>query len=211
MGGGSWMYRAVATGENLVALLRAVGSGEHGVAARILQEAPQLAVARVQRSDEFFVAECHAQVYAGDTALHGAAFAYDTAIARTLVEIGADVRAQNRRRAEPLHAAAIGVPGSSNWDPERQRAVISYLTEIGADPNARAAGGVTPLHRAVRNRCSAAVAALLDAGADPQLTNDGGSTALDLALSTTGRGASGSIEAKAEQRIIVELLERPRR
>jgi hypothetical protein len=55
------------------------------------------------------------------------------------------------------------------------------------------------------------VAALLDAGADPQLTNDGGSTALDLALSTTGRGASGSIEAKAEQRIIVELLERPRR
>ena len=120
---------------------------------------------------------------------------------------GADVRARNRRGAEPLHAAVIGSPASSTWDPPRQRAVILYLVEVGADPNARAAGGVTALHRAVRNRCSAAVDALLGVGADPRLTNDAGSTASDLAHWTTGRGGTGSAEAKAEQRIITELLE----
>lgn len=72
------------------------------------------------------------------------------------------------------------------------------------DPNAAAAGGVTPLHRAVRNRCSAAVEALLRAGADPRLPN--GSTASDLAHWTTGRGGTGSEVAKVEQRIIIELL-----
>jgi Ankyrin repeats (many copies) len=79
----------------------------------------------------------------------------------------------------------------------------------GADPDAAALGGATPLHRAARNRCSAAVDALLRAGADPSITNDRGSTAGDLACRTTGRGGTGSDEAKAEQEIILELLETP--
>jgi hypothetical protein len=54
---------------------------------------------------------------------------------------------------------------------------------------------------------SAAVKALLHAGADPRLQNDSGSSASDLAHWTTGRGGTGSAEAKAEQRMIVELLE----
>jgi len=130
----------------------------------------------------------------------------DAAVARELVRRGADVRAKNRRGAEPLHAAVIGTPASASWHPTRQRAVIVYLVEAGADPNARAAGGVAPLHRAVRNRCSVAVEALLAVGADPRLTNDRGSTASDLAHWTTGRGGTGFDEAKAEQRIITELL-----
>ena len=91
-------------------------------------------------------------IYQGDTALHAAAFAYDVELARDLAARGADVRARNRRSAEPLHAAVIGEPGATNWDPIRQRAVITYLIDAGADPNAPAKGGVTPPHRAVRNR-----------------------------------------------------------
>ena len=164
--------------------------------------------AGVARRDEFFLAERLAQVYEGDTALHAAAFSYDAEMARHLVARGADVRARNRRGAEPLHAAVIGGPGSAPWDPARQQAVILALVEAGADPNATAAGGVTPLHRAVRNRCSAAVEVLLRVGADPRLENDHGSTASELARWTTGRGGTGSREARAEQRTIIELLDR---
>ncbi len=189
-------------------LLVAIASSDHRAAVGLLDATPSLVTAGVARRDEFFVAERFAQVYEGDTALHAAAFSYDAEMARKLVKRGADVRARNRRGAEPLHAAVIGVPGSASWNPTGQQAVIRYLIEAGADPNATAAGGVTPLHRAVRNRCSAAVAVLLTAGADPRLENDSGSTASDLAHWTTGRGGTGSAEAKDEQRVIIELLDR---
>jgi Ankyrin repeats (3 copies) len=201
----------MAVGADLIALLQAIGSSQRVVAQQLLDAAPQLTVACVGRNEEFFLAQCHAQVYAGDTALHAAAFAYDTMFARRLIDSGADVRARNRRGSEPLHAATIGGPGSSTWDPRRQRAVITYLVEVGGDPNAAAVGGVTPLHRAVRNRCSAAVEALLQLGADPRLANESGSTAFELARWTTGRGGSGSIEARAEQQLIIEMLARTSR
>jgi ankyrin repeat protein len=188
-------------------LLVAIGNLDHKSVFDLLSATPALATASLERRDEFFLAERLAQVYQGDTALHAAGFSYDTEIARDLITRGANVRARNRRGAEPLHAAVIGVPGSPGWDPTSQREVILYLIAAGADPNAAATGGVTALHRAVRNRCSAAVRALLHAGADPLLQNDSGSSASDLAHWTTGRGGTGSAEAKAEQRIIVELLE----
>lgn len=191
----------------LTKLLEAIAATDHRTAAGLLDATPALATARVARRDEFFLAERFAQVYEGDTALHAAAFTYDVEMARELVKRGADVRASNRRGAEPIHAAVIGSPVSPTWNPPRQRAIILSLVEAGADPNARAAGGVTPLHRAVRNRCSGAVETLLGVGADPRLTNDAGSTAADLARWTTGRGGTGTEEAKSEQRIITELLE----
>ena len=193
-------------------LMRTIASGDRRLALSLLATTPALAVAKLNQgaqraaNKDFFFADCHTYVYAGDTALHVAAFAYDIVLAHHLLGANADVRARNRRGAEPLHAAVTGAPGSPNWSPHKQAAVITYLIETGADPNATAAGGVTPLQRAVRNRCSAAVRALLDAGADPHHTSDSGSTALMLADWTTGRSGSGSPEAKAEQERIVAML-----
>jgi hypothetical protein len=187
-------------------LLRAIAVRDHHAALARLTEAPTLATTTLARRDECFLEERSVPLYQGDTALHAAAFSYDPAMALALLDRGADIRARNRRGAEPLHAAVLGNPVSPTWNPAEQAAVIRFLVGSGADPDAPASGGVTPLHRAVRNRCSAAVEALLRAGADPHLPNDHGSTALDLARVTSGRGGSGSDQARAEQRIILDLL-----
>jgi ankyrin repeat protein len=85
-------------------------------------------------------------------------------------------------------------------------ATIEALIDAGADPDAVDMGGVTPLHRAVRNRCAAAVKVLLERGADPRRKNRNGSTAAQLAKLTTGRGGTGSPDAKAQRAEIVRLL-----
>jgi ankyrin repeat protein len=193
--------------EDFPALLVAIAAGDRAIVKASLDAVPQLATARLARSDECFIAECRAQVYEGDTALHVAAFAYDVELAEDLVVRGADVRARNRRGAEPLHAAVSGGPGATHWNPIRQQAIIEYLVGTGADPNAAALGGVTPLHRAVRNRCSAAVETLLRAGANPRSANANGSTPAHLALHSTGRGGVGSNLAKLEQQRIITLLQ----
>jgi Ankyrin repeats (many copies) len=84
--------------------------------------------------------------------------------------------------------------------------LLASVPELGADPNAADRNGTTPVQRAVRNRCAAAVKALLDAGADPHASNRSGSTAWQLARWTTGRGGSGSAEARAQQQELLELL-----
>jgi hypothetical protein len=154
-----------------------------------------------------FIKEIGHCIYSGDTALHFAAAAYRQHMVDKLIEAGANVRARNRRGAEPLHAAAVGQPGSSAWNPVAQAATIVSLIEAGADPNAQNMDGATPLLRAVRTRCAGAVRALLNHGADPAIRNKNGSTAMQLALHTTGRGGSGSTEAKAQQQEILLLLQ----
>jgi Ankyrin repeats (many copies) len=196
----------------LVMVMRAISCGDSRVASQLLEANPELALARLvadgtrASAAEFFLPDCGVYMYAGHTALHVVAAAYNAGFARTLVGAGADVRAKNRRGAEPLHEAVRGGPGSTGWDPQKQVAMVVYLIDAGADPDAVAAGGVTPLHRAVRNRCAAAVRALLDAGADPHHSNNNGSTAVTLARWTTGRPGSGSPEAKAEQAKILSIL-----
>ncbi len=63
---------------------------------------------------------------------------------------GADVRARNRRGAEPLHYAADGSPEADGWERTEQRKVIGYLVGAGADPDAMDKSGLAALHRAVQ-------------------------------------------------------------
>src|SRR4051794_12669019 len=139
--------------------MREIGCGRGHTVVELLSVDPELAKERLQRAAEFFLAERHAQVYAGDTLLHAASFTYDVYTARHLVSAGADVHAKNRRGAEPLHAAVIGAPGSDIWDPDAQVEMIAYLVEAGAGPNAPAPRGGTPFDPPVRHRCSRPVPA----------------------------------------------------
>jgi hypothetical protein len=195
-------------------LIRTIAAGDAAAAQALLEATPALARARVIHGatraapTPCFLDELRHVVYRGDTALHIAAAAYRRELVRSLCSKGADVAAANRRGQQPLHYAVDGMPGSCTWDPSAQVATVVALLDAGADPNATDTGAVTPLHRAVRNRCAAAVRALLDGGADARRPNGSGSTPLMLATRTTGRGGSGAPEARAEAEEIIRLLER---
>jgi hypothetical protein len=188
-------------------------SGDSVTAIKLLGASPQLARARAaqgatrQAPNQSFFDRIRHYMYDGDTALHMAAAAYQPLVVEKLIAMSADVSARNRRGAEPLHYAVDGGPGLPAWNPRAQSLIIAMLIGAGADPNAIDKSGVAPLHRAVRNRCAAAVAALIGGGADPRTPNKSGSTPMLLATQNTGRGGSGSAEAKAQQREILRLLE----
>jgi hypothetical protein len=193
-------------------LFGAIASRNSSAALQLLARSPALARQAVEvgatraEPSAFFFEEIAHYAYAGDTALHIAAAAYELHIAEDLVSRGALIRAKNRRGAEPLHYAADGVPGSRMWKPDAQFDVIQFLIKAGADPNSEDNSGVAPLHRAVRTRCAAAVRALLLNGADVRKQNKSGSTPLHLAVQNTGRGGSGSPASREQQREIIKLL-----
>jgi len=116
--------------------VRHVVNGDVDEVARRLATNPSLATAPAevgatrQGASDYFFAEIAHYLYAGDTALHMAAAAFRTSVARILVAHGADCRARNRRGAEPLHYAA----DANHWDPTAQAETIEYLLSVGADP-----------------------------------------------------------------------------
>jgi ankyrin repeat protein len=168
----------------------------------VLATAPSDVGATRQNAATCFFGEIGHYLYAGDTALHLAAAAFRRPVAELLVAHGADCRARNRRGAEPLHYAA----DTNHWDPVAQAETIKYLLSVGAEPNALDHSGVAPLHRAVRTRSLPAVQALLDGGANPRVRSKSGATPLHLAVQTTGRGGSGSEQARQQQAGIIKLL-----
>lgn len=193
---------------DLLALIRCIVAGDAANARRRLAADPALATmaagvgaTRGAFRPLFFTRIKH-YLYAGDTALHMAAAAFEPSIAELLIANDAIVHATNRLGAAPLHYAA----DTNHWSPEAQSATIDYLLSVGADPNAFDRLGVAPLHRAVRTRSSSAVKALLAGGADARRKNGSGSTPLHLAVQTTGRGGTGSAHARAEQAEIIRLL-----
>lgn len=154
----------------LLDVFQAIASRNRPMALRLLEAEPQLGrwAIRVgatrQGSGDYFLSEIAHYAYAGDTALHIAAAAYESGIAEELISGGANVSATDRRGAQPLHYAADGLPDSATWDPAAQLATVELLIRAGADPNSVDKSGVAPLHRAVRTRSTAAVRALLNNG-----------------------------------------------
>jgi hypothetical protein len=194
--------------DELLQLIRLVVAGDIADVRRRLKADPALAAARAKTGATrgsprpFFFTSIRHYLYAGDTALHMAAAAYQRDIAELLIARGADVHARNRLGATPLHYAA----DTNRWDPAAQAEMIALLVSAGADPNATNRLGVAPLHRAVRSRSAAAVKALIACGADAKKTNKSGSTPLFLAQRTTGKSGSGSARAREQQAEIIRML-----
>ena len=209
------MMRAAEDDGPFWALFRAIAAGDAETADALIAARPALVQARAsaganrQTAQAYFLDDIETYVFQGDTPLHIAAAAYNDACAKKLLHRGAAIATCNRRGQQPLHYAVVGMPGSPRWDPGAQSSVIGTLLDAGADPNCVDRDGVTPLHRAVRTRCSAAVKALLEAGADAERPNNRGSTPMTLARQNSGRGGTGTPQAKAEQRFILAALGAP--
>jgi hypothetical protein len=203
----------VSDDDALMEVIRAIVADDRDAVSRLLVSHPGIERAKVvlggatrANPTDYFLDDIEHYVYRGDTALHLAAAAHRVAAVRQLLELGADVAARNRRKAQPLHYAVDGSPGVVSWSAPSQEATVRRLLDAGADPNSFDGNGTSPLHRAIRNRASGAVRVLLDRGADPTLPNGKGSTPLELATWTTGKSGSGSTSARREQQKILAVL-----
>jgi ankyrin repeat protein len=194
--------------KDLMSLVKAIVSGDSARVREIVKASPYLVQqpakigASRQAASEYFFPEIKHYIYAGDTALHMAAAAFQSEIGQILIDHGASCAARNRRGAQPLHYAS----DSNTRNTTAQVAMIECLIRSGANPNAADISGVAPIHRAVRTRGAGAVQALLLGGAKIDLKNKSGSTPLHLAVQNTGKVGSGSPEAIEEQRHIILLL-----
>ena len=184
-------------------VFEAVMESAHALS-KLLSASPELVRARA--TEDYLVKSIPHWLYGGDTPLHLAAAALHVDSARLLLENGADINAQNRRGAMPLHYACDPRPSGGNaWNPEAQAALIDLLMEHSAKVDHADKGGATPLHRAVRSRSPAAVRFLLKNGArvDVRLGKLG---SLPLHLAVQSTGASGTEGAIEEQLEIIRLL-----
>lgn len=190
-------------------LLAAIVEDDRPLVRNLLKQNPALATRLIDTAHLYQSLIFH-WIYVGDTALHLAAAGYRVEIAADLIKAGANPNAaSNHRLGAPLHYAADGYITGPVWDAKRQVKMITGLLKAGAIIDQQDKNGATPLHRAVRTRCADAVRCLFDAGCDPLMQNNSGSTPFHLAVQNTGRGGSGSDEAKTAQRqIIAEFLKR---
>lgn len=102
-----------------------------------------------------------------------AIFFKQPAMARTLIERGADVNAaaRNPLRVAPVHSAAAACDRES----------MKLLLERGADPNTRQQFGFTAFHAAANRGDIDMARLLLQHGADPKLRTEDGKDAGDIA------------------------------
>jgi len=106
-----------------------------------------------------------------ETPLHHAATNGHRALARLLVDRGADVSAVEKDGSTPLHRAAT----------KGHEALAQLLIDRGADVSAADKDGLTPMHRAAANGHEALARLLVDTGAEVSATNKDGWTPLHFA------------------------------
>jgi ankyrin repeat protein len=109
----------------------------------------------------------------GFTPLGLSVFFHQPAVAKLLVEAGADVnaKASNTLQVAPIHAAVARSDFST----------LQLLLEAGADPDLTQQRLLRPIHEASAAGSLPAVAMLLMFGADPAARNEEGKTAGDFA------------------------------
>ncbi len=171
--------------DDLVAAIRAAGAPLDVFEAASLREADRLA--------ELLAADAGlARAWSADgfTALHDAAFFGGEAVARLLLDAGADTDAVSRNPMEvrPLHSAVAG----------SRAGVALALIAAGADVNVQQRHGWTPLHGAAEHGLAEVVDALLAAGADPAARTDDGTDAAALAESKGHAAIAARIRAAAQ-------------
>ena len=106
----------------------------------------------------------------GETPLHAAVKAGNTAKVWAMLAKGANIEAKNKDDWTPLHTAArLG-----------KEAVATILIDKGAKVNAKDNYGSTPLHRAAHNGRKAVAALLIDNKADINAKDNSGKTPLGV-------------------------------
>jgi ankyrin repeat protein len=133
---------AIRTHRDTISFFEAASMGELDAVASTIQADPQLV---------------NAYAPDGFTVLGLAIFFRQPAIARLLIEAGADVNlpANNARKVAPIHAACA----------RQDLVTLRLLLERGADPDARQEGGSSPLSEAIRAGNAELEALLRSAGA----------------------------------------------
>lgn len=120
----------------------------------------------------------HSILSAGWTPLHDACQAGQAAIAKRLIELGADPLARHQTGATPLEYACNGHP-----------LIVKMLLEKGANPQQMTTTGVSLLCHAARRNHPMVATLLLEHGADPNAVEIGGTTAFLEAARQKGGGS----------------------
>lgn len=164
------------------AVMHAFYSGQREIAGVLIAVKPELdifeatAAGKANKVSEILNRDSEATGHwsaDGFTALHFAAFFNRPAMARELIQRGADIEAvaKNPMKVTPLHSAAAA----------HSAEIVRLLLERGANPNAPQQSRWTALHAAAQNGEAEMVRDLIKYHADAKATNDDGKTPADLA------------------------------